>query len=173
MDKQPKPLKEVPKRGSSRQPNFTQDSFKRHLKASERSNSLHQPDAAPERKPSIKTKTSENGNKKSQEQHHIQHHRQSGQDRSSSHSGTLHVSQSWQLKKEIPITPKSSEGSSNRGTNTRTRLRGGGGSGFFFGSNTNIENKSGTVIYGKNTVNIHEDSSSHQQPTPPANASGS
>ena len=164
MDKKSKQPEQV-KNKDSHNLSFLDKNYRREIKAAERSH--HRPDADPgktsgtEHKTSDKVQIIHKGRSSSQLQH-----RGSGQDRSSSRSGTLHVRQSWPLTKEIPITPKSAEGSSKPGTNKRTSLtplKGG-----FIGSHVHIDNKGGTVIYKSDGVRIsghnkNDDSDSHPQ----------
>ncbi len=166
MDKKSKQPEQA-KNKDSHNLSFLDKNHRREIKAAERSQ--HRTDADPGRTSSKEHKTSDKvqiihkGRSSSQLQH-----RGSGQDRSSSRSGTPHVRQSWPLTKEIPITPKSAEGSSKPGMNKRTSLTPLKGGGLLIGSNVSIDNKGGTVIYKSDGVRIsghnkNEDSDSQPQ----------
>jgi hypothetical protein len=144
---------------------FLEQNHRRNSQDTERSRQQQRTDADLGKTSGTDHKTSKKFDSKSKDYSSSRPHRESGRHMSSSRSGTLHVRRSWQLTKEISVTPNSAEGSSEPGKDNR-KLKGGSVSGFFVGISRNIDNEGGTIIYGNgNKVNIGDDTTEHQTPS--------
>jgi hypothetical protein len=172
MDKISRQPEQIKKDQSSRNLSFSERDHRRKLQAAEHSRSQNRSHADLGKTSGTPHKKSEKVDSKSKDRSSSRPQGRSSQPMSSSRSGTLHVRRSWQLTKEISVTPNSAEGSSKLGKDNR-KLKGGSGSGFFVGVSRNIDNGGGMVIFGNgNTLNYNEDTSEHQ-PAADAGTSGS
>jgi hypothetical protein len=156
---------EQAKNKNSRTLSFLEQNHRRNSQDTERSRPQHRPDADLGKTSGTEHKTSKKVDSTSKDYSSSRPQGRSSQPMSSSRSRTLHVRQSWQLKEEISVTPKSAERSSKPSKDNR-QLKGGSGSGFFVGISRNIDNEGGTIIYGNgNKVNINDDTTEHQTPS--------
>ena len=145
---------------------FLDQNRKKNSQDTESSRPQQRPNADLGKTSGIEHKTSKKVGSKSKDYSSSRPQGRSSQPMSSSRSGTLHVRQSWQLTKEISVTPKSAERSSKPSKDNR-KLKGGASAFGYLGFSTNISNDHGVVIYGnKNTVDINDDTTA-QQPAAP------
>ncbi len=160
---------EQAKNKNSRTLSFSEQNHRRNSQDTEHSRPQHRPDADLGRTSGIEHKTSKKVDSKSKDSSSSRPPGRSSQPMSSSRSRTLQVRQSWQLKEERSVTPKSAERSSKPSKDNK-KLRGGSMSGFFIGVSKNIDNQGGTVIFGdENKVTINDDTTEQQPAAAPAN----